>query len=144
MSVRMGRREFLGGVLAAGVVAGSGWWWLGSGGDTGESRPGGGTTTLSALPPDVAAVYRYVAANRSLAAHVPCYCGCGQFEGHTSLWDCFMKADGEFDDHAAGCMICLEIGRDIGALAKQGNDLVAIRARIDERFRQYGPPTKTQ
>ena len=41
-------------------------------------------------------------------AVVPCYCGCEPAIGHVNLMECFVSADGSFDDHASNCYICLE------------------------------------
>ncbi len=144
MSGRLSRRGFLRGCLGAGAAAALAGWTAGCGGDSTPKRAQSASIALSQVPPAVGATYRYVAANRALAAHVPCYCGCGQFEGHQSLWDCFMKENGEFDEHASGCMICLDIARDVETLSKQGLDVKATRAAIDAKYRQYGPPTRTQ
>ena len=40
---------------------------------------------------DVAASYAFVADHPDLSLHLPCFCGCGQREGHTSLDSCFVR-----------------------------------------------------
>jgi hypothetical protein len=140
----MNRRDLLGGVLGAGLAAGFGAWWFGRGASPSSGAAQGGTLTLAQLPSDVAAVYRYVEANQALTQRVPCYCGCGEHSGHGSVRDCFINARGEYDDHGSGCDICLDIVRDVQKYSGQGMDITAIRARVDGRFKQYGPPTKTQ
>lgn len=37
---------------------------------------------------------------------VPCYCGCGEAQGHQNLKACFFKTDGSLSDHGAFCEIC--------------------------------------
>ena len=50
----------------------------------------------------------------------------------------------EFDNHAAGCMICVDITQDTMRLLRQGKELKAIRAYIDTTYSQYAAPTKTE
>ena len=145
MAGQISRRDFIGGLVGAGVAAGAGFWWLNRGGS--DSTPGpepGATVQLSQLPADVAARYRYVQSHQELAKHVPCYCGCGQAAGHRSLQDCFINTRGELDEHASGCDICLEIARDIEQYEAQGADLPTIRSRVDASYRRYGAPTNTE
>jgi hypothetical protein len=120
-------------------------WWKSRGSDA----PASSTLTAGHGPAggdaqrDTEARYRYVVANQALAARIPCYCGCGKGEGHASLKDCFIAANGKRDEHAAGCDICLDIARDLELLAVQTTDVKAIRGRIDDLYREYGPATNT-
>jgi len=143
MPVRISRRDFLAGVLGAGVAVGAGVWWNSRGSGTVALDLGNGPAAGDA-PRDTEARYRYVNANQALARRIPCYCGCGKIEGHQSLKDCFIAPDGKRDEHASGCAICLDIAQDIELLAAQTSDVKAIRARIDVLYRPYGPATNTQ
>jgi hypothetical protein len=54
---------------------------------------------------DVKRLYEFQVVNGDLMKHMPCFCGCGRADGHTSSRDCFVrevKPDGSvvFDDMA--------------------------------------------
>ena len=73
--------------------------------------------------------YRYSVANPVELENYPCYCGCGNM-GHTSNRSCYIKdidAAGNvtFDDHAAGCGICVDITQDVMRLRQQGKSVGA-------------------
>jgi hypothetical protein len=74
---------------------------------------------------------------------VPCYCGCGTQSGHRHLKDCFIKPDGSFDDHGSGCVLCDREAIDVKNWLDQNVPIKEIRARIDEKYKKYGTPTKT-
>lgn len=74
---------------------------------------------------------------------IPCYCGCGKQSGHRHLKDCFIKVDGSFDDHGAGCDLCDREAIDVKKWLDQNVPIKEIRARIDEKYKKYGPATKT-
>lgn len=74
---------------------------------------------------------------------MPCYCGCGIQSGHRHLKDCFIKPDGSFDDHGAGCVLCDREAIDVKKWLDQNIPIKEIRARIDEKYKKYGPATKT-
>lgn len=58
------------------------------------------------VPKGTAEAYQFAVNNPDVLKYIPCYCGCGQLDGHTSNLDCFIKSGGGdnivFDDHAAG------------------------------------------
>lgn len=103
----------------------------------------GGTVDLATLPVPVVAHYRFIEANSKLAEQLPCYCGCGQSLDHRSLRDCFLRDEGEYDAHAAGCGVCLLESQDAEQLLAGGATPAAIRAAIDERFGELGTATDT-
>jgi hypothetical protein len=74
---------------------------------------------------------------------IPCYCGCGKQSGHRHLKDCFIKADGTFDEHGSGCDLCDREAIDVKKWFDQNVPIEEIRARIDEKYEKFGPPTKT-
>ena len=74
---------------------------------------------------------------------MPCYCGCGIQSGHRHLKDCFIKPDGSFDDHGAGCVLCDREAIDVKKWLDENIPIKEIRARIDEKYKEYGPATKT-
>jgi hypothetical protein len=77
----------------------------------------------------------------------PCYCGCNAL-GHRSARDCFVKdinKEGEivYDEHAAGCGICVLIALDVKTMMAEGKAPRHIRTFIDEKYSIYGPGTDT-
>lgn len=110
--------------------------------------------SLSVMPgfvqeaaPTVQEAYRFAVANPEVMHKFPCYCGCGTM-GHQDNLGCYVKEfkpDGsiEFDTHATGCSICVDITQDVMRLMRQGQELKTIRAYIDQRYSQYGPSTNT-
>jgi hypothetical protein len=98
-------------------------------------------------PPAVKEAYQYAALYPDELAKYPCYCGCGKM-GHTSNRSCYIKdiaADGRitFDDHAAGCGICVDITKDVMRLKSEGQSSKQIRAYIDAQYSSFGPSTNT-
>jgi hypothetical protein len=74
---------------------------------------------------------------------IPCYCGCGAM-GHTSSYSCYISdadKDGQlqYDTHALGCSICVDITQDTMRLFEQGQTTPQIKAYIDQTYAQYGP-----
>lgn len=96
-------------------------------------------------PVSVQEAYRFAVANPEVLSQVPCHCGCGAV-GHTSNYDCYVKdvqpsGEIEFDSHALGCSICVDITQDVMRLSREGKTLDDIQAFIDRVYSQYGPPT---
>jgi len=91
--------------------------------------------------------YRFAAANPEVLEQYPCYCGCGNM-GHKSNRDCYIEniqADGtiEFDNHANGCTLCVDITQDVMRLMREGKDAATIRDYIDTTYSPFGPGTDT-
>jgi len=91
--------------------------------------------------------YLFAAANPNVLRQYPCYCGCGGM-GHTSNLDCYVKefrTDGtvEFDNHAFGCSICVDITQDVMRLMREGKDETTIRDYINTTYSPFGPSTDT-
>ncbi|WP_299029276.1 PCYCGC motif-containing (lipo)protein [uncultured Thermanaerothrix sp.] len=89
--------------------------------------------------------YRFAVANPNILSQIPCYCGCGAI-GHTSNYDCYVKEAQpsgviEFDTHALGCSICVDITQDVMRLTREGKTLDEVQIFIDHTYAQYGPPT---
>jgi hypothetical protein len=98
-------------------------------------------------PPAVRDAYRFAIANPDELAKYPCYCGCGAM-GHTSNLSCYISdigADGQisFDNHAAGCGICVDITQDVMRLTNEGQSSRQIRTYIDAQYSPFGPSTNT-
>lgn len=75
---------------------------------------------------------------------IPCYCGCGEAHDHKNLKDCFFKADGSLNDHAAFCEICDMEVADVAKWQAEGYSLEQIRGFIDVKYRDWGEPTDTE
>ena len=93
-------------------------------------------------PASVVEAYRFAAANPEVMKAIPCYCGCGSM-GHTSNYSCYVTGrtpDGglEFDSHALGCSICVDITQDAMRLLGQGRSVPQIRTYIDDTYGRYG------
>jgi len=94
-------------------------------------------------PVAVQQAYQFNAANPEIMTQIPCYCGCGSM-GHTSNYACYVSgvdADGviNYDTHALGCSICVDITQDTMRLLKQGKTVSEIKTYIDQTYAQYGP-----
>jgi hypothetical protein len=94
-------------------------------------------------PVSVQQAYRYAVANPDVMQSIPCYCGCGAM-GHTSNYSCYVAGENQdgsvqFDEHALGCSICVDITQDAMRLQKEGKSIPDIRQYIDDTYAQYGP-----
>ena len=103
---------------------------------------------LASAAPRVREAYRFALANPDALKTVPCYCGCGAM-GHDSNLACFVQPAGEqesevvFDQHGAGCGICVDITQDVMRLAADGQRPSVIRTYIDAAYGQIAPGTDT-
>jgi len=87
--------------------------------------------------------YQFAVANPEVVDHIPCYCGCGSM-GHTSNYSCYVQSvdaagNTQFDEHALGCSICVDITQDAMRLSKQGKSPQDIKVYVDKTYSQYGP-----
>ncbi|MBI5877624.1 MAG: hypothetical protein HZB53_08245 [Chloroflexi bacterium] len=99
--------------------------------------------TIATAPARTRDAYRFAMANPDALKNVPCYCGCGPL-GHKNNYDCYIKganADGsfDFDNHALGCEICVDITQDAMRYIKAGKPAVDIRTAIDRTYSARGP-----
>ncbi len=98
-------------------------------------------------PSSVREAYQFAVSHPDEMAKYPCFCGCGKM-GHKSNLNCYVKdiaADGKvtFDNHAAGCGICVDITKDVMRLLGEGKKSPQIRAYIDAQYSSFGPSTNT-
>ena len=93
-------------------------------------------------PQTVRDAYRFAATNADALHQIPCYCGCGEM-GHGSNYACFWQEDGQVDNHALGCGICVDIAQDVRQGLARGRPLAEIRAQVDADYSRFGPPTDT-
>jgi len=87
--------------------------------------------------------YKIAVAHPDLLAQMPCYCGCGSDPAFKNLRDCFLNENGEFNAHAANCMICIEEAKDASKWQNEGLSVKQIRERIDQDYQGRGNPTDT-
>src|SRR5215216_2094767 len=98
---------------------------------------------VQSAPVMVQEAYQFASANPDLMKNIPCYCGCGDV-GHTSNYNCYVESvddEGNFqwDGHALGCSICVDITQDVMRLLKDGKNPQNIRDSIDATYSKYGP-----
>jgi len=98
---------------------------------------------VKSAPVTVQQSYQFAAANPAIMKQIPCYCGCGAM-GHTSNYSCYVSSVDtsgkiEFDPHALGCSICVDITQDTMRMLKQGKTVSEIKTTIDQTYAQYGP-----
>jgi hypothetical protein len=87
--------------------------------------------------------YQIAVAQGELLAQMPCYCGCGADPRYKNLRDCFLDANGEFNSHAANCLICQQEAQDASQWREEGLSTKQIRERIDQNYEGRGKPTDT-
>lgn len=98
---------------------------------------------VQAAPVTVQQAYQFAVANPEILEDIPCYCGCGAM-GHTSNYACYVAgqdSNGEiqYDNHALGCSICVDITLDTMRLLREGRSLPDIRAFVDQTYSPFGP-----
>ena len=115
--------------------------------DAGHSFPMAGMDEMPAdvqsAPVTVQQAYQFAVANPDVLTQLPCYCGCGA-AGHTSNYDCYVaeqKSDGnyQFDNHALGCSLCVDITQDAMRMLDDGKTLPEIKAYVDQSYAKFGP-----
>jgi len=94
-------------------------------------------------PEIVQTAYQFAVANPEVLTELPCYCGCGGM-GHTSNYSCYVaekNEDGtiEFDGHALGCSICVDITVDAMRMLDEGKPMAEIRSFVDQTYSAFGP-----
>lgn len=94
----------------------------------------GGALDLTSVDESVAVHYRFAREHRAELAQLRCWCGCEQFLDHRHLADCFVRPDGGWEPHAAGCGVCLGEAALVAELLADGRSLTDISSTIEERF----------
>lgn len=101
---------------------------------------------LRSAPTNVQEAYRFAIANQELLSQIPCFCGCGAV-GHKSNLGCYIEEDDQpgnitqYDNHALGCGICVDITRDVMKMLPEGKTVEQMRAIIIDRYGSFGPST---
>ena len=96
-----------------------------------------------AAAPRVQQAYQFAVANPDVAAHLPCYCGCGGL-GHMNLKDCYIDSMDEagnvsYDLHAVDCNICVDITHDAIRMYGEGYSPGEIKDYVDREYSELGP-----
>lgn len=97
-------------------------------------------------PTRVKDAYRFAIANPDLLRQIPCFCGCVA-EQHESNYNCYVAEDGgpgnvlDFDNHATGCGICVDITQDVMTMSQEGKSVPEMREIINQRYGNFGPST---
>lgn len=86
-------------------------------------------------PADVREAYQFAMAHPEILKAVPCYCGCVS-HGHKHNYNCFMKADGELDQHGLNCGMCVQTALKAKQLYEKGTSLPEIRKQVDETYQK--------
>ena len=99
---------------------------------------------IRSAPQVVRQSYQFATDHPELMKQIPCYCGCADL-GHTSNYACYIsgvdaKGKINYDEHALGCSICVDITQDVVRLSKLRKPVTEIQAYIDQTYSQYGPP----
>jgi hypothetical protein len=99
-------------------------------------------------PATVREAYQFAVYNQDVLSQLPCYCGCGAM-GHTSNYSCFVAGVDEngvveYDNHALGCSICVDIAQDAMRLVDEGKSTEEIYETVDATYSRFGPPTPLQ
>lgn len=93
-------------VAAVAIAAVVGIWKLNSGSADNGSRKFPSFVYAASTPPKTPKAYQAAVDFYDDFSKIPCFCGCGQHNGHTSLQSCFISArngdDFVFGDHGAG------------------------------------------
>ena len=98
---------------------------------------------VQAAPVTVREAYQFAFANPDVLQKLPCYCGCGKM-GHTSNYSCYVQGKDaagaiQYDSHALGCSICVDITQDAMRLLREGKPIPEIRIYVDATYAKYGP-----
>jgi hypothetical protein len=87
----------------------------------------------------VRATYEFAARHPEVMKYVPCFCGCER-GGHQDNHDCFVAQRGaddrvtQWDTHAIGCMVCIDVANDALQMHNSGASVSAIRSTIDKKY----------
>ncbi len=98
--------------------------------------------TVKTAARTVQTAYQFAVANPDVLKQIPCYCGCGA-AGHHSNYACYVKSDSggkiEYDLHATGCSICVDITQDTMRYLSEGKPVQEIKQTIDQTYARFGP-----
>ena len=91
-------------------------------------------------PEIVRAAYEFAARHPEVLNYIPCFCGCER-RGHRGNTDCFVGSRDaktgrviEWETHALGCEVCLDVALESMQMHNSGASTSAIRAAIDKKY----------
>jgi bacterioferritin-associated ferredoxin len=105
---------------------------------------------LTSQPKEVRTVYQLAAQIEDILQWIPCYCGCGESQGHQSNFNCFIRDISEdgtvvWTDHGTRCGVCLQIAVQSAEMKQNGATNKEIRNFIDDTYKTgYAKPTDTK
>ena len=113
-----------------------------------DQAPGAMPEYVMSASEDTKMAYQFALDRPDVLMWMPCYCGCGDHSGHKSAKNCFIKESStpgnpQFDEHGAGCAMCVGIALDAKTMTEEGRSLGEIRAYIDQEYGSIGPGTDT-
>jgi hypothetical protein len=96
--------------------------------------------------PEVQEAYTFAIEHPEVLTYLPCSCGCVQM-GHLSNWNCYVRSVSsagavEFEQHASGCQVCVDITLDAKRMWQRGSPLTQIRSFVDAHY--PGSMTQTE
>lgn len=93
-----------------------------------------GALDLDGVPEATAVEFRYAADHLDHFREFRCWCGCETAFDHRSLADCFVRPDGRWEAHGAGCAVCLAEARIAREALEAGTTTDRIAATLDAQF----------
>ena len=86
--------------------------------------------------------YAFAVERPEVLRHIPCYCGCGEQEGHRSVLDCFVAGRDlldrpRYNDHGVSCRLCVAVVLDARNRIASGKTVEQTRAEIDAFYSPY-------
>jgi hypothetical protein len=93
-----------------------------------------GVLELTSVSAVLAAEYRFAADHLDHYRKFRCWCGCEAAFDHRSLADCFVRPDGRWEAHGAGCGVCLAEARMAREGLGAGTTPDRMAVDIDARF----------
>ncbi len=88
----------------------------------------------------IAQAYDFVMRHGEVTSYLPCYCGCGKREGHSSLDSCFISRRDEFgrvvsrSTHAETCRICIDVALAAERMVDGGANVGTVLASIESDY----------
>lgn len=88
----------------------------------------------------VAEAYEFVIQHGEVTSYLPCFCGCGKRESHSSLDSCFVTRRDKSgrmvsrDPHAETCKVCIDVAVDAKQMLRDGRTLTEIRSAVESKY----------
>lgn len=88
----------------------------------------------------IARAYDFVVRHGDVSSYLPCYCGCGKREGHSSLDSCFVSRRDEHGQvvsrstHAETCKVCVDVALAAERLVEAGASVETVLQSIESDY----------